>query len=187
MLEAHTFARIRFFYLCFIISLDGTSGITYNIPQSVTQKVINKAIAEKDWNRLHLLFMGGGGDRRFEKGSGGLGTGCDASIVPLEEVIRCDFPDLMNFISILLDHKASANPRKGGKDPLDVAIEVGKFEVVNILMDRNNKTGAGVNPSTTSQPHKVSRKLLSKLPCKTRKVKRKNKNIKSKRYLELQV
>ena len=103
--------------------------------------------------------MGGGGEGRFEKGSGGLGTGCDASSVPLEEVIRCDFPDLTKFISILLDHKASANPQKGGKDPLDVAIEVGKFEVVNILMDRNSKTGAGVITSTTSKPHKVGRKL----------------------------
>ena len=98
--------------------------------------------------------MGGGGEKRAQKGSGGLGTGCDASNVPLEEVIYCDFPDLSKFISILLDHKASASPQKGRKDPLDVAIELEKFDVVKVLMDRCNKAGASVKTSS-SKPHKV--------------------------------
>ena len=138
------------------ISLERTSGITFSLPPNLTQKVINKAVAEKDWHRLHLLFMGGGGERRFEKGSGGLGTGCDASTVPLDEIIRCDFPDLRTFISILLDHKAIVNPPKGSKDPVDVAIKLGKFEVVNVLMDRSNNSGSGSKTSTTKTA-KVSR------------------------------
>ena len=98
--------------------------------------------------------MGGGGEKRAQKGLGGLGTGCDASSVPLEEVIHCSFPDLSKFISILLDHKASASPQKGRKDPLDVAIKLQKFDVVNMLMDRCNKAGASVKTSS-SKPHKV--------------------------------
>ena len=74
--------------------------------------------------------------------------GCDASRVPLEEVICCDFPDLTSFISILLDHKASADPRKGSNGPIDVACQLGKFEVVNILLEKSSKTGAGVETST---------------------------------------
>ena len=111
-------------------------------------------MADKDWHRLHLLFTGGGGARRLQKGSGGLGTGCDASGVPLDEIIRCDFPDLRAFIRILLDHKAIVNPQKGSKDPLDVAIELGKFEVVNVLMERSNNSGSGLKTSTT-KPAKV--------------------------------
>lgn len=131
---------------------DGTSSIQFNIPQNFIQTVINKAVADRDWNRLHLLFLGGGGEKQYKKGSGGLATGCDASSVPLEEVIRNDLPDLGKFINILLDHTANANPPKGRKSPLDVAIELGKIDVASMLMDRNNKSGADAN---TSKPPKV--------------------------------
>ena len=97
--------------------------------------MIDKAVTEKDWNRLHLLFMGGGGEKRFEKGWGGLGTGCDARNVPLEEVVNCDFPRLEQFISVLLDHNAVASQRA-----FDAAIELEKPEVVDALMKRKVKS-----------------------------------------------
>ena len=120
--------------------LDGTSSISYNLPGTLTQTIVNQTVAEKDWKKLHLLFLGGGGKKRHKKGLGGLAAGCDASGVPLDEVIRCDFPDLKAFISILLEHKAS---QKGSKDDLvGVAIELEKFDVVSLLMDGRNKPGA---------------------------------------------
>ena len=73
--------------------------------------------------------------------------GCDASSVPLEEVIRNDLPALGKFINILLDHKANANPPKGRKSPLDVAIELDKIDVASILIDRNDTSGTGANTS----------------------------------------
>lgn len=106
------------------------------------QTVINKAVTDRDWKRLHLLFLGGGGEKRYKKGSGGLATGCDASSVPLGEVIRNDLPVLGNFINILLDHKANANPPEGRRSPLDVAIELGKMDVASVLIDRNVTSGA---------------------------------------------
>ena len=135
---------------------DGTSSIQYNIPKDFIQMVINKAVADRDWNRLHLLFMGGGGEKQHQKGCGGLATGCDASGVPLDEVIRTNFPDLGKFITILLDHKANANPPKGGKSLLDVAIELGKINVASMLMERSNKSGVGVNASK-SKPAMVNK------------------------------
>lgn len=92
--------------------------------------MIDKAITDKDWNRLYVLFMGGGGEKCFKKGSGGLGTGCDARNIPLEEIIHCDFPHLETFMKILLDHNAVAR-----KDLLGVATQLKKFEVANMLMD----------------------------------------------------
>ena len=111
------------------------------------QNVINKAVADRDWKRLHLLFLGGGGEKKYKNGSGGLATGCDASSVPLEEVIRNDLPILGKFINILLDHKADANPPRGRKSPLDVAIELGKIDVASILIDKNVKSGVSANSS----------------------------------------
>ncbi|XP_068702489.1 TPR and ankyrin repeat-containing protein 1-like [Montipora foliosa] len=112
-----------------------TTSILYTIPQNLSQKMIDKAVTEKDWNRLHLLFMGGGGEKRYEKGCGGLGTGCDARTVPLEEVVNCDFPRLEHFISILLDHNAVASQRA-----FDAAIEIEKSEVLDVLMKRKVKS-----------------------------------------------
>ena len=126
---------------------DGTSSIQFNIPKNLIQNVINKAVADRDWKRLHLLFLGGGGEKRYKKGSGGLATGCDASSVPLEEVIRYDLPVLGKFINILLDHKANANPPKGRKSPLDVAIELDKIDVASILIDRNATSGVSAKTS----------------------------------------
>ncbi|KAM7440313.1 Stress-induced-phosphoprotein 1 [Porites harrisoni] len=132
----------------------GTSGIHYSVPRNLLQTVITEAVDDKDWYRLHLLFMGGGGEKRFQKGSGGLGTGCDASSVPLEEVIHCDFKDLTDFISVLLDHKASCDPPKGRENPVDVAIQLHKFDVVNVLMNRCKKAGPFRETTSTSKPVK---------------------------------
>ena len=73
---------------------------------TVIQRVVNKVVSEKDWKKLHLLFLGGGGKRNFKMGEGGLSMGCDASAVPLKEVIESNFPDREKFISVLRDHKA---------------------------------------------------------------------------------
>ena len=137
------------------LSLGGTSGVHYSVPRNLLQRLITEAVDDKDWHRLHLLFMGGGGEKRFQKGSGGLGTGCDASSVPLEEIIHCDFEDLTDFISVLLDHKASGNPPKGRENPVDIAIQLGKFDVVNILMDRGKKAVSSWETTSTSKPVKV--------------------------------
>lgn len=128
---------------------DGTSSIQYGIPKTYIQKVINKAVGGKDWDTLHLLFLGGGGQEQFKKGSGGLAMGCDASSVPLEEVISCNFTDLGKFVSILLDHKAHDNPQEGRKSALDVAIELKKMDVASVLMDRSNTLVAGSQPKVT--------------------------------------
>lgn len=92
--------------------------------------MIDKAVNDKEWKRLYILFMGGRGEKRFKKGSGGLGTGCDAKNIPLERIIHCDFPDLETFMKILLDHNAVAR-----EDLLSVATQLKNFEVASMLMD----------------------------------------------------
>ena len=100
------------FVIMELFSLDGTSSIQYEIPKTYIQTVLDKAVSDEDWATLHLLFLGGGGPKKFEKGLGGLADGCDASKVPLTEVISCDFSDLRKFVSVLLDHKARDSPQK---------------------------------------------------------------------------
>ena len=120
----------HFLYQYFSTFIGDTTSIQFKIPQYLTQKMIDKAVTDKDWNRLYVLFMGGGGEQRFDKGSGGLGTGCDARNIPLERIIHCDFPHLETFMKILLDHNAVAR-----EDLLSVATQLKKFEVAKMLMD----------------------------------------------------
>lgn len=130
-------------------SLDGTSSIQYEIPKTYIQTVLDKAVSDEDWATLHLLFLGGGGPKQFEKGLGGLADGCDASKVPLTEVISCDFPDLAKFVSILLDHKARESLQKRGKTACELAIDLNKFDVASVLMDKNTTSGPGVQLEVT--------------------------------------
>ena len=111
--------------------------------------MIDKAVTEKDWNRLYVLFMGGGGEKCFETGSGGLGTGCDAMNVPLERIIRCDFPNLDMFMRILLYHNAVAS-----EDLVDVAIQLGKCEVMNMLLEEF-PAAAARKSAKVRKPHGV--------------------------------
>ena len=111
--------------------------------------MVDKAVADKDWNRLYVLYMGGGGEKCFKKGSGGLGTGCCARNVPIERIIRCDFPNLDMFMRILLDHNAVAS-----EDLVDVAIQLGKCEVVNMLLEEFPAAAASKS-SRVRKPHGV--------------------------------
>ena len=137
------------FYINFSAFIGDTSSIQFQIPKNLTQIMVNKAVTDKDWNRLYVLYMGGGGGKRFKKGSGGLGTGCDARNVPLERIIRCDFPNLDIFMRILLDHSAAAS-----EDLVDVAIQLGKCEVVNMLLEEF-KTAAASKPAKVRKHYGV--------------------------------
>ena len=132
-----------------LFSPDGTSSIQYEIPKTYIQTVLDKAVSDEDWATLHLLFLGGGGPKKFEKGLGGLADGCDASKVPLTEVISCDFSDLGKFVSVLLDHKARDSPQKRGKTAYKLAIDLNKFDVASVLMDKNTTSGPGVQLKVT--------------------------------------
>ena len=142
---------IMIFYIncVFFCIIGDTSSIQFKIPQNLTQKMIDKAVTEKDWNRLYVLFMGGGGEKCFETGSGGLGTGCDAMNVPLERIIRCDFPNLDMFMRILLYHNAVAS-----EDLVDVAIQLGKCEVMNMLLEEF-PAAAARKSAKVRKPHGV--------------------------------
>ena len=106
------------------------------MPRTAVQKFVDSAVKEKDWARLNVLFMGGGSDKKYKRGEGGLATGCDASLVPLDEVIRWNFgkAEKITFVKMLLRHGASVNGLPGcRKSPLEVARETKQSEISRIL------------------------------------------------------
>ena len=72
-----------------------------------------------------MLFLGGDSQRSFQKGRGGVATGCDAVIVPLDQLLTSSVQDRDKLIAVLLDHGALPNGPLGCKtSPLSVAMKI---------------------------------------------------------------
>ena len=66
----------------------------------------------KDFKKLKILYLGGGGPLSHPVGGAGVAANINARIVPLGEVIRY-FGPKDTLISVLLDQGASANVIEG--------------------------------------------------------------------------
>ena len=118
-----------------------TSALTSPVPRELLEKLTLNVIKNKDWHKLRILYLGGGGPSSQAIGDGGLATSIDASSVPLGEIIRSSVPERLPLISILLKHGASANAVEGSDViPLDEAMEQQNLPIVEKLV-RN-----GANP-----------------------------------------
>ena len=100
----------------------------------------------KDFKKLKILYLGGGGPLSHPVGGGGLAGNIDARIVPLGEVIRY-FGPKDALISVLLDQGASANVIEGGNViPLEEAMSKEDLPLVEKLVHKGaNCCVAGSN------------------------------------------
>ena len=89
----------------------------------------------KHWNKLRILYLGGGGSTPQPLEEGGLATNIDASSVPLGEIIRHFGPKQYLFISSLLENGASANLiAESDIIPLDEAMGQKDYPIVEKLV-----------------------------------------------------
>lgn len=126
----------------------------------------------KDWNKLRILHLGGGGTTSQPLGGGGLATNIKTPSVPLGEVIRyfsqshsqptsqqSSFEQLL-LISTLLEHGASANAIEGSDAiPLDEAMRQENLPLVEKLIHNGANSCVA---SSDGEPiiHKALRKGL---------------------------
>lgn len=106
------------------------------MPRKLIEKLTSRVIQEKDWVKLKILYLGGGGPTSQPIGDGGLATDIDASSVPLGEIIHsADSKDLLLLVSVLLKHGASANAIEGSAlIPLDEAMILQNLALVEKLI-----------------------------------------------------
>ena len=117
---------------CFV---EGSLGITCRIPRGTVQKLIKDTCSKKEWDKLHLLFLGGDSQRSYAKGRGGVATGCNAVIVPIDQVLSSLVRDRDKLIAVLLDHGALASGPHGCKSPpLSVAMEMEDYAIAHTLL-----------------------------------------------------
>jgi len=97
--------------------------------------VIKDVCSKKEWEKLHLLFLGGDSQRSYAKGRGGVATGCNAVIVPVDQVLASSVQDRDKLIAVLLDHGALANGPHGCKTPpLSLALEMEDYAIAYMLV-----------------------------------------------------
>ena len=112
------------------------------MPSQLIEKLTSSVIQKREWHKLRILYLGGGGPTSQPKGDGGLATDIDASGVPLGEIIRsADSDELLPLVSVLLKHRASANALEGSAViPLDEAMTLKNLALVEKLIHN------GANP-----------------------------------------
>lgn len=124
--------EIPIFHWCL---LDGTLGITCRIPRAIVQRLIKDVCSKKEWDKLHLLFLGGDSQRSYSKGRGGVATGCNAVILPINQVLESSVKDREKLIAVLLDHGALASGPHGCQNPpLSVAMEMDDYSIAYTLL-----------------------------------------------------
>ena len=117
--------------------LEGTSALTAPFPSQLLTEVTNKVIERKDWDKLRVLYIGGGGPSTQALGRGGLATNIDASSVPLGEVIHHFHSKQPVLMSALLENGASANKIGGSQIiPLEEALKRGDLPLVEKLLQK---------------------------------------------------
>ena len=104
---------------------------------AIVQRAVQDAVMKKDWERLRVLFLGGGGPTEAFYGEGGIASECDTSQVPLDLVVASKVSDKTNLISALLMNGACVRGLpESEKPPLLVALEMEDYSTATVLLDQ---------------------------------------------------
>ena len=130
--------------------LDGTSNIDESLcSQTIIQRAVDDAISQQSWERLRVLFLGGGGPFLACPDEGGLASGCDASQVPLDLLLQSQVAEKLCLVSTLLELGAHVDGLPlCEKSPLLVALETEQFGIANELIEAGADVTCALN-----QPH----------------------------------
>lgn len=144
----------------FFFMLEGTLNIDEGLcSQTIIQKAVDDAISKQSWERLRVLFLGGGGPFLACPGEGGLAGGCDASQVPLDLLIQSQVEEKLCLVSTLLEAGAHVNGLPlCEKPPLLVALETEEFGIANELIEAGADVACAFN-----QPHLQTKVVNLKL------------------------
>ena len=127
--------------------------------------MLNDVIKKKDWHKLKILYLGGGGPSFLPVGAGGLATNINTANVPLGEVIHHHGLEEPLLISVLVENGASVNVIEGSDViPLNEAMEKEQLPLVETLVQNGANCCA---EDSEGEPiiHKALRKGLISGNC----------------------
>lgn len=126
-------------FVFFIV--EGTSNLISEVAPSSLQQIYDEAVKSGNWDLVRLLYLGGGGPKKYEIRKGGLATGCiRAESVPIEDVVSAHLSFKPETLDALLDHGADVNGLRGNANPLVTSASKKDEEVMKVLLKH------GANP-----------------------------------------
>lgn len=132
------------------------------MPNPILEKLIKQLVEKRTWDKLHVLYLGGGGPQRYSPGEGGLATGIDASGIPIELVFEAGDKYRVPLVVALLDNGASANGLgKREKCPLELAVENENYNMVVTLLQYNADPACLVTKTGDSLLHEALKQTLA--------------------------
>ena len=115
---------------------DGTSLITCKIFADILNKIIKEAIEKNDWEKIRFMFLGDIEQRLPAREiKPPLGRKCDASAVPIGQVMQSSVVNKNKLVTVLLERGACVNGQQGcDKTPLALAIAMKDFSMAATLL-----------------------------------------------------
>lgn len=141
---------------------DGTSSVTCSVPNPILENLVKQLVEKKTWDKLHVLYLGGGGPQRFSPGEGGLATGIDASGIPIELVLDAGDRYRVPLIGALLENGASSDGLgKREKSPIEQAMENEDYNMVVTLLQYNANSACIVTKAGDSLLHEALKQTFA--------------------------
>lgn len=117
---------------------------------------------KRTWDKLHLLYLGGGGPQRYSPGEGGLATGIDASGIPIELVFDAGEKYRAPLIGALLENGASSDGLgKRDKSPIEQAMENEDYNMVVTLLQYSANPACVVTKTGDSLLHEALKQTFA--------------------------
>lgn len=149
--------------MCFFTFLeDETSSITCSVPNPILENLIKQLVEKRTWDKLHVLYLGGGGPQRYSPGEGGLATGIDASGIPIELVFDAGDKYRVPLIGALLENGASSDGLgKRENSPMELAMENEDYNLMVTLLQYNADPACIVTKTGDSLLHEALKQTFA--------------------------
>ena len=146
----------------FIFLEDGTSSVTCSVPNPILETLVKQLVEKRTWDKLHVLYLGGGGPQRYAPGEGGLATGIDASGIPIELVMDAGDKYRVPLIGALLENGACSDGLgKREKSPIEQAVENEDYNMVVTLLQHSANPACLVTKTGDSLLHEALKQTFA--------------------------
>ena len=126
------------------------------------ENLIKQLVEKRTWDKLHVLYLGGGGPQRYSPGEGGLATGIDASRIPIELAFDAGDKYRAPLIGALLENGASSDGLgKREKSPIEQAMESDDYSMVVTLLQYNANPAYIVTKTGDSLLHEALKQTFA--------------------------
>lgn len=114
--------------------------VNFQLPRDCVSRYLKECVEKNDWKSLDVFLLGGGGERSYAKGEGGIATGnCDLSDISLGGIVKLD-PKPSSYyqlITVMIDHGVLVNGRNEQDIPLALAVNHNDHDLAVVLLEKN--------------------------------------------------